>query len=409
MIKINQIHSGKKTVCITLAAFLLGSSIPAGNCLADEAVPAAVQPIEDATAYPEQTTDDTTDDIVSETTEAVSVSSGGIVSGGSLTTASYTAAKSQKHLKLNFSYQLLGCVQVDSRLNVRKSPGTSAKIVSTVTNNTFCNVLSIENGWAKIKSGKLTGYISADYLLTGEKAEQLALKKAEKSVKVIRTSVLNIRSLPSTDTSIYGKAKKGRSFSLASQAVTKARIQKLLKKNKSLRRRLSTKERKKMLSPSNLKKWVCVKYNGKTAFISKEYTELIYTVKTAVTQNRKTSSLRKRIVKYAKKFLGNRYVYGGSSLKHGTDCSGFVMRIYQHFGYKLSRSSAAQSTNGKKISRSRLKPGDLLFYKRGGRIGHVSMYIGSGKVIHASNKKTGITISNIHYRRACRYVKIIKD
>lgn len=405
-------QSRKKVISIALAAFLLGSTLPSQGCLASAAAQSAEAAMEQALS-PEDTIDteaETITDAMPETPETVSAAAVNVVSGGSLTVASYSAVKSSSgKIQLNFSYRLLGCVKVDSHLNVRKAPNTSAKIVGKMTNNTFCNVLSLKNGWAEIKSGKLKGYISADYLITGEKAEQLALKKANKSVRVVNTSVLNIRSLPSTDTGIYGQAKKGKSLSLTCQTVTKSRVQKLLKKNKSLRRQVSTKERKKMLSSSNLKKWVCIKYNGKTAFVSKDYTKLVYRVKTATTNSQKNSSLRRRIVTYAKKFLGNRYVYGGSSLKHGTDCSGFVMRIYQHFGYRLSRSSAAQSTNGKKISRSKLKPGDLLFYKRGGRIGHVSMYIGNNKVIHASNEKDGIKISSIRYRKACRYVRIIKD
>lgn len=163
-----------------------------------------------------------------------------------------------------------------------------------------------------------------------------------------------------------------------------------------------------MLKSDNLDNWICVKYNGKTAFVSKDYAKVIYTVKVGSAENKKTSALSKKVVAYAKKFLGNRYVYGGSSLKHGTDCSGFTMKVYQHFGYRLARSSAAQARNGRKVKRSKLQPGDLLFYKKKGRISHVSMYIGSGKVIHASNEKNGIIISSVRYRKACRCVRILK-
>ncbi len=313
-----------------------------------------------------------------------------------------------KHLKLNFSYQLLGCVKVDSYLNVREERSTDAEIAGKLSNNTFCDVLEIyRDGWVKIKSGKVCGYVAAEYLLVGERAEEIAEKKAKKTIKV-NTSVLNVRSLPSTSTKTYGQIKRKSSIGVKYENVTKEYIRKLLKKNKSLRRQLNASKRRKLLKSSNLEDWICVKYNGKTAFVSKDYAKVVYTVKTGVTEDEKANTQSEKIVKYAKKFLGNRYVYGGSSLKRGTDCSGFVMRVYQHFGYRLSRSSAAQARNGRKVKRSNLKPGDLLFYKKRGRISHVSMYIGDGKVIHASNEKNGIIISSVGYRKACRYVRILK-
>lgn len=113
---------------------------------------------------------------------------------------------------------------------------------------------------------------------------------------------------------------------------------------------------------------------------------------------------RKKMVAYARKFLGNPYVYGGTSLTKGTDCSGFTMRIYEHFGVTLPRTAAQQYSASKHIEKKDLLPGDLIFYKdSSGNIGHVTMYIGGGKVIHASTSKTGIIISNINYRTACGY------
>ena len=122
------------------------------------------------------------------------------------------------------------------------------------------------------------------------------------------------------------------------------------------------------------------------------------------------SDLRVDIAEYAKQFLGNPYVYGGSSLTNGADCSGFVMSIYKHFGIKLSHSASAQAGEGTKISASELKPGDLVFYAdSSGHINHVALYIGGGKVIHASSPTTGIKISNYKYRTPVKYVSILRD
>ena len=111
------------------------------------------------------------------------------------------------------------------------------------------------------------------------------------------------------------------------------------------------------------------------------------------------------IVSYAKNFLGNPYVFGGSSLTHGTDCSGFTMGVYAHFGISLNRSSYTQVNNGRAVSMSNLQPGDLLFYRYGGgRISHVAIYMGGGQIIHASNERTGITISGMGSPCAARRV-----
>ncbi len=100
------------------------------------------------------------------------------------------------------------------------------------------------------------------------------------------------------------------------------------------------------------------------------------------------------VVQYAMQFLGNPYVYGGTSLTNGTDCSGFTMSVYAHFGVYLPHASSAQRSYGKAISYSDARPGDLLFYP-----GHVAMYIGNGKIIHASTPSTGIVIGSATYRQ----------
>lgn len=112
-----------------------------------------------------------------------------------------------------------------------------------------------------------------------------------------------------------------------------------------------------------------------------------------------------KVVNYAKEFVGNRYVYGGSwngeKPYTPTDCSGFVQGVYKHFGITLPRTAAAQSKVGKNISSLKsAQPGDLLFYKgKDGSIGHVTMYMGNNKVVHASNEATGIKISDVNYRK----------
>lgn len=121
-----------------------------------------------------------------------------------------------------------------------------------------------------------------------------------------------------------------------------------------------------------------------------------------------TTGLRNDCVAYAKQFLGNPYVYGGTSLTKGVDCSGFTMRIMEHFNITIPRTAQEQYNASTHITVQELLPGDLLFYGTStGNITHVTMYIGNGQVIHASSPKTGIIISNIGYRNPVGYGRFI--
>lgn len=120
-----------------------------------------------------------------------------------------------------------------------------------------------------------------------------------------------------------------------------------------------------------------------------------------------TSATRTAIVAYAKQFLGNPYVYGGTSLTNGADCSGFTQSIFKNFGIEIGRSSRDQAANGKEIPISDVQPGDLLFYGSGSYINHVALYIGGGQVIHSSNERTGILIAPANYRTPCKAVTFL--
>ena len=120
-----------------------------------------------------------------------------------------------------------------------------------------------------------------------------------------------------------------------------------------------------------------------------------------------TSATRTAMVAYAKQFLGNPYVYGGTSLTEGADCSGFTMRLYEHFGIDIGRSSRDQAVKGREIPIESVQPGDLLFYASGDYINHVAMYVGGGQIIHASTKKTGITMCTAYYRTPYKAVTFL--
>ena len=149
-------------------------------------------------------------------------------------------------------------------------------------------------------------------------------------------------------------------------------------------------------------------------YISQDYVTLAQALPTAKTIEQVkygdgVSDVRASVVSYALQFVGNRYVWGGTSLTSGADCSGFVLSVFNKYGVTLPHSSQAQSKMGSTISASELKAGDLIFYAKGGSINHVAIYIGGGQVIHASNPKTGIRISNYNYRTPAKMVRILQD
>lgn len=124
----------------------------------------------------------------------------------------------------------------------------------------------------------------------------------------------------------------------------------------------------------------------------------MYVPVTAQTVMAAEGSEGEEIVDYALQFEGNPYVYGGTSLTNGADCSGFVMSVFQEFGYELPRVAAAQYEQSEKKDIADLEPGDLVFYGSGG-ISHVALYIGDEQIIHASTSATGIKISDYDYQQ----------
>ena len=150
--------------------------------------------------------------------------------------------------------------------------------------------------------------------------------------------------------------------------------------------------------------WVKVSVDGSEGYLDKSQGTMVETVN--VTQD-PSVSLRQDVVDYALQFVGNPYVWGGTSLTRGADCSGFTQSVFAHFGISTGRSSRDQAARGKSISVSDAKPGDLLFYASGDYINHVAIYIGGGQVIHASNPTTGICITPANYRTPCKAVTFL--
>lgn len=281
-----------------------------------------------------------------------------------------------------WGYTNLGICNVEeNNLNVRVEPSTSAKLVGKMPKGAACEILEITgDGWAHIISGEVEGYVSMDYLYTGADAKMRALELV-KTVAIVQADSLKVRDEASLDGAVLTQVPLASELDVVEV----------------------------------LEDWVKVDIDGNEAYVSAEYVIVEEKLDTAITMSellygQGVSDLRVDIVEYAKQFLGNPYVWGGTSLTKGTDCSGFVMSVYKHFGITISRTSRAQAKDGTKITADQLQPGDLIFYAdSSGTINHVAMYIGGGQVIHASNERTGIKISQYKYRTPVKYVSILQD
>jgi len=281
----------------------------------------------------------------------------------------------------SWGYTNIGIANVESgNLNVRETPSTDGKLVGKMPKDSACEILEEVDGWAHIRSGEVEGYVSLEYLLTGPDAK-LKADELVRKVVVVNTDGLNVRDSASTDGAVLTQVPEGEELEYA----------------------------------ETLDGWVKVSIDGEDAYVAAEYVTVEEKLGTAITMTELlygvgVSDIRVELVEYAKQFLGNRYVAGGSSLTKGTDCSGFTMSVFKNFGISLPHHSGSQAQKGTKISASDLQPGDLIFYSNSrGTINHVALYIGGGQVIHASSPTTGIKISKYNYRTPVKYVSIIQD
>lgn len=277
-------------------------------------------------------------------------------------------------------YTNLGMSVISSgNLNIRQEASTDSEVVGILTNHNACELLEDAGDWYKVTSGKVTGYVSKQYLVTGAEAEAIAQQEI-KTVATVNTETLNVRAEKSTEAAVLSQVGNSEAFTVNSIADG----------------------------------WVEISVDDSVGYISQDYVTMAQALPTAKTIEQVkygdgVSDVRASVVSYALQFVGNRYVWGGTSLEKGVDCSGFTMRILGKYGISLPHSSKAQPSYGTKISASEAKPGDLFFYGSGRSISHVAIYIGNGQIVHASNKRDGIKVSNAFYRNPICVARYLPD
>ena len=291
--------------------------------------------------------------------------------------------------------------QVSNYVNVRATASEEGEVVGKLYNNSAGEWLGKEGDWYKIKSGNVVGYVKGEYVVTGQAAIELAAKVGHR-VAVVNTTTLKVREEPSTEAAVLGLVpNKDRLTVLAETdewvkvsieegdgyvskefiSVSTEFVQAESKAEEEARLKKEDDDRKK----ANAAAAQAQKKNSSTSSSSGKTSS--YSVSGSGTGS--------SVAGYALQFVGNPYVYGGTSLTNGTDCSGFTMSVYRNFGVSLPPSSGAQRGIGYDVGGiQNAQPGDLVCYS-----GHVGLYIGNGQIVHASTAATGIKISNASYRQ----------
>ena len=282
-------------------------------------------------------------------------------------------------------YEGIAIAKVNEYLNIRSAANAEAEVLGKLYVNGAAKVLETLDGWYKVTSGSVTGYVAADYVIVGDEA---ACKAASKRIATVNTENLRLREEATTESDIEALLSVGNKVTVLDESMSD---------------------------------WYKVQYKTTVGYVSAAYVsvETVYSYaeskeeeaarkaaeeaerrkqEEAKKSSQKTSNKKYKapsgvsgqsVADYAVQFVGNPYVWGGTSLTKGADCSGFVMKIYEAYGVKLPHSSYKLRSSGYSVSSSEVQPGDIICYS-----GHVAIYIGDGKIVHASNKKDGIKITN---------------
>ncbi|MCI9319593.1 MAG: SH3 domain-containing protein [Lachnospiraceae bacterium] len=299
-------------------------------------------------------------------------------------------------------FRNLVIAQVTNYVNVRSVPSEEGEIVGKLYNNSVGTFISEENGWYQITSGNVTGYVKGEFCVTGEGAVELARQVGTRIARV-NTTTLKVRSEPSLEASVLGlipledelvvleetegwvKVDVEEGIGWVSTEYVDLHsefVQAESKEEEEARLAKEEEERRRAREAAAARAAENAANSGSSA-----------PAQTYVVSG--DSEMGSAVAEYALQFVGNPYVYGGTSLTNGADCSGFVMSVYANFGVSLPHSSSADRSQGAAVDGiGNAQPGDLVCYS-----GHVGLYIGNGQIVHASNSRTGIIVSNADYRK----------
>ena len=301
-------------------------------------------------------------------------------------------------------YSNLVIADVNDYVNVRSVPSEEGEIVGKLYDDSVGDFLEEVNGWYKIESGNCVGYVKAEYCVTGEAANELA-KKVGRRTAIVTTETLNVRKEPNTEAVVIGQVPFEEVLTVTDEAGGWVQIKieegygyvsaEYVTLSTEFVKAESREEEKERLAKEEAERQAALEASRKAqeaaAQVAAEEAAKIQEAAAALGYT--DDNLGQQVADFALQFVGNPYVYGGTSLTNGADCSGFTLAVYSNFGVSLPHSAAAQNKKGANVgSVANAVPGDLIYYS-----GHIGIYIGNEQIVHASNSRTGIIVSNAYY------------